>query len=84
MVLGKVLSTKIKPKLFAAKAERSFVPDKWNERALIDWVHGSCKGTVWYDAERYDPYGYPNNGPSVLLRVWFSKKADAMLFKLSF
>jgi hypothetical protein len=79
-----VIATKIKPKRFAVAAKRSFVPDKWNERVFMDWVQGSCKGTAWYDAMLFEPYGYPNNGPSIELNVWFSSKGDAMLFKLSF
>lgn len=87
--MGKVVKAELTPKVFAFKSERVLPVPQWDERRFMDWVHHTCKGTVWYQATLFQPYGYPprnNVCPTDhhILKVWFSKKADAMLFKLTY
>lgn len=86
--MGKVVATRIAPKRFAHSSTRIVLEGSWDERRFMDWVQGTCVGTVWYDAQSFEPYGSSRNPvsgkPHHKLLVWFSKKADAMLFKLTY
>jgi len=54
----------------------------WDEQELVDWVKQYCVGTVWYEIIKFeDSYGAFKHYE---VKCWFSKKQDAMMFRLNF
>lgn len=70
------------PKRFQKKMVTSMPDYEWNEDRFIRWAKEACVGSVQYDIITFQgPKIYSEK--TIELTVWFEKKKDAMMFKLS-
>jgi hypothetical protein len=80
--MSKVHRNGVPPKRFKHKAVLSMSDFDWHEDRFIRWAKESCAGAVQYDVVVFQ--GPARMSPkTVELTIWFEKKKDAMMFKLS-
>lgn len=80
--MGTVHRNGIPPKRFQHKLVLSYPDFEWNEDRLIQWAKECCAGAVQYDAILFQgPDRFSKK--TIDVTVWFEKKRDAMLFKLT-
>lgn len=70
------------PKRFQKKFLLSMPDHEWFEDKLIQWAKENCSGYVQYDVIVFQG-PQRHSAKTIEVTVWFEKKKDAMLFKLS-